>query len=87
MEILPIKKVIIKRFRSFPSATLSLNNPIFVVGRNGSGKSNLVDVFEFVAEAMTSTLQSVLDKKGGIAAVRNRSSVKSQQFPFCPEPL
>lgn len=73
----PIVKVIIKRFRSFPSAILEMGNPVFVVGRNGSGKSNLADVFSFVAEAMASPLQAVFDRKGGIAAVRNRSSVKS----------
>lgn len=73
----PISKVIIKRFRSFPSAVLEMDNPVFVVGRNGSGKSNLADVFSFAAEAMSSPLQAVFDRKGGIAAVRNRSSVKS----------
>lgn len=73
----PITRVIVKRFRSFPSVVLDMDNPVFVVGRNGSGKSNLSDVFAFAAEAMTSPLQAVLDRKGGIAAVRNRSSVKS----------
>ena len=77
MNPTPITKVIIKRFRSFPSAVLEMDNPVFVVGRNGSGKSNLSDVFGFVAEAMSSPLQAVFDRKGGIAAVRNRSSVKS----------
>jgi predicted ATPase len=77
MNPTPITKVTIKRFRSFPSATLTLDNPLFVVGRNGSGKSNLADVFSFVAEAMASPLQAVFDRRGGIAAVRNRSSVKS----------
>jgi predicted ATPase len=77
MHNFPITRVIIKRFRSFPSAVLDMGNPLFVVGRNGSGKSNLADVFSFVAEAMASPLQAVLDRKGGIAAVRNRSSVKS----------
>lgn len=72
-----ITKVIIKRFRSFPAATLTFENPLFVVGRNGSGKSNLADVFSFVSEAMVSPLQAVFDRKGGIASVRNRSSVKS----------
>lgn len=73
----PIVKVIIKRFRSFPSAALEMGNPVFVVGRNGAGKSNLANVFSFVAEAMASPLQAVFDSEGGIAAVRNRSSVKS----------
>ncbi len=77
METTPIRRVIIKRFRSFPAASLDLHNPLFIVGRNGSGKSNLSDVFSFVAEAMVSPLQAVLDRRGGIASVRNRSSVKS----------
>ncbi|MCL4193536.1 MAG: AAA family ATPase [Thermoguttaceae bacterium] len=67
----------LKRFRSFPTTTLVFDNPLFVVGRNGSGKSNLADAFSFVSEAMSSPLQAVFDRRGGIAAVRNRSPVKS----------
>jgi predicted ATPase len=77
MNTKSITKVVIKRFKSFPSAVLALDNPMFIVGRNGSGKSNLADVFEFVAEAMISPLQAVFDRKGGIAAVRNKSAVRS----------
>jgi predicted ATPase len=77
MNSAPITKLIIKRFRSFPTATLTFDNPLFVVGRNGSGKSNLADVFSFASEAMASPLQAVFDRRGGIASVRNRSSVKS----------
>ncbi len=77
MNPISITRVIVKRFRSFPSVVLEMDNPVFVVGRNGSGKSNLSDIFAFVAEAMTSPLQAVFDRRGGIAAVRNRSSVKS----------
>lgn len=77
MKLPPITKVIIKRFRSFPTVTLAFDNPLFIIGRNGSGKSNLSDAFSFVAEAMVSPLQAVFDRRGGIATVRNRSSVKS----------
>ncbi|MBI5211401.1 MAG: AAA family ATPase [Elusimicrobia bacterium] len=77
MRGVSISKVIIKRFRSFPSATMTLDNPLFVVGCNGSGKSNLASVFSFVSEAMASPLQAVFDRLGGIAAVRNRSSARS----------
>ena len=80
MKSAPISKIIIKRFRSFPTATLSFDNPLFVVGRNGSGKSNLADVFSFVSEAMASPLQAVFDRRGGVGAVRNRSSGQ-QSFP------
>ena len=74
MKMSPITRIIIKRFRSFPTATLTFDNPLFIVGRNGSGKSNLADVFSFVSETMAQPLQAVFDRRGGIAAVRNRSS-------------
>ena len=80
MKSPPITKIIIKRFRSFPTATLAFDNPLFVVGRNGSGKSNLSDVFSFASEAMSSPLQAVFDRRGGISAVRNRSSGQ-QSYP------
>jgi predicted ATPase len=80
MKTSPITKIIIKRFRSFPTATLTFDNPLFIVGRNGSGKSNLADVFSFVSETMAAPLQAVFDRRGGIAAVRNRSSGQ-QSFP------
>lgn len=73
----PIRRVTLQRFRSFVSATLDFDNPLFLVGRNGSGKSNFVDAFAFTAESMSSPLQAVFDRRGGIQAVRNRSSVRS----------
>ena len=77
MKSPPVTRLVLKRFRSFPTTTLVFDNPLFVVGRNGSGKSNLADAFSFVSEAMSSPLQAVFDRRGGIAAVRNRSPVKS----------
>ncbi len=77
MKSPPITKLVLKRFRSFPTAALGFDNPLFIVGRNGSGKSNLADAFSFVSEAMSSPLQAVFDRRGGIAPVRNRSSVRS----------
>jgi hypothetical protein len=77
MKSPPLTRLVLKRFRSFPTTTLLFDNPLFVVGRNGSGKSNLADVFSFMSEAMSSPLQAVFDRRGGIASVRNRSSVKS----------
>ncbi len=72
-----IKQVMLKRFRSVPSERITLDNPTIFVGRNGSGKSNLVSAFSFLAEAMASPLQAVFDRAGGISAVRNRTSGRS----------
>jgi predicted ATPase len=72
-----LQSLILKRFRSIPSEIVEFDNPTFLVGQNGSGKSNFVDVFAFMAEAMVSPLQAVFDRRGGISAVRNRSSGRS----------
>ncbi|MDQ2962937.1 MAG: ATP-binding protein [Pseudomonadota bacterium] len=72
-----IKQLVVKRFRSIPSERITFDNPTIFVGRNGSGKSNLVSVFSFLAEAMASPLQAVFDRAGGISVIRNRSSGKS----------
>lgn len=74
-----ITQLVLKRFRSVPSERITFDNPTIFVGRNGSGKSNLVSAFSFLAEAMASPLQAVFDKAGGISAVRNRTS--GQSYP------
>jgi predicted ATPase len=74
---LAIRTLILKRFRSISVERIDFDNPTFLVGRNGSGKSNLVDAFAFLADAMASPLQAVFDRKGGISSVRNRSSGQS----------
>lgn len=72
-----IKQLILKRFRSLPSERINFDNPTIFVGRNGSGKSNLVSAFSFLADAMALPLQAAFDKAGGLSAVRHRTSSKS----------
>ena len=72
-----LQTLILKRFRSMPSERVDFDNPTFLVGRNGSGKSNLVDALDFLAEAMTAPLQAVFDKRRGISVVRNRTAGRS----------
>ncbi len=69
-----LESLILKRFRSIPAETVSFSNPTFLVGRNGSGKSNLRDAVDFLTEAMSSSLQSVFDRRGGISVARNRTA-------------
>ena len=69
-----IRRLVLERFRSIPSACITFDNPTIFVGRNGSGKSNLISAFSFLADAMTAPLRTVLDRAGGLSAVRNRSS-------------
>jgi predicted ATPase len=75
MSVEPIiKRLIVKRFRSFPADVVEFANPTILVGPNGAGKSNFADIFAFLAESMATPLQAVFDRRGGISVVRNRTS-------------
>ena len=74
-----IRQLHLKRFRSVVAAKIEFDNPTFLVGRNGSGKSNVVDAFAFLADCAGAPLSSAFEKNGGIEAVRNRTS--GQSFP------
>lgn len=73
-----LRRLLLKRFRSVPAADIEFGNLAFMVGRNGSGKSNIVDAFEFLSEAMAMPLQTVFDWRGGTSAVSNRTSARSR---------
>lgn len=71
-----VRRLLLKGFRSIPEACIEFDNPTIFIGRNGSGKSNVVSAFSFLADAMRMPLQTAFDRIGGVAAVRNRSSGK-----------
>ena len=73
-----LRQLILHRFRSLRLEQVEFDNPTFLVGQNGSGKSNFADAFTFIAEAMTSPLQAVLEHRGGLSAVAHRSSARSR---------
>lgn len=72
MPIPMLKRLFLRGFRSFPAAVVEFNNPTFLVGQNGAGKSNLADAFAFLSEAMTSPLSTVLSQRAGYAGVSSR---------------
>ena len=71
-------RLVFQRFRSLPSEQVAFDNPTFIAGQNGSGKSNFADALAFLAEAMTSPLQAVLERRGGLSAVAHRSSARGR---------
>src|SRR5262249_1028892 len=60
-----IRRLIVKGFRSVRSEVVDFDNPTFLVGRNGAGKSNLVDALPFLAECMTLPLPWVFSQRRG----------------------
>ena len=73
-----LREMLVMGFRSICSQEVAFDNPTFVVGPNGSGKSNFADAFAFLAEAMVSPLQAVVERRGGFAAVSHRSSARGR---------
>ena len=79
MTIPLVQSLALKRFRSLRDTVVKLDNPTFLVGRNGAGKSNFVDAFSFLAETMVSPLRAVFDRRGGVATVTHRSSNRGRR--------
>ena len=52
----------------------------FLVGRNGSGKSNFLDALRFVADALNTSLDHAIRDRGGINDVRRRSRGHPHHF-------
>jgi predicted ATPase len=67
-----IRSLTLKGFRSFGSEQVSFDNPTFLVGQNGAGKSKLADALAFLADAMSAPLSAVIAKRGGVSALAHK---------------
>ena len=73
-----LRRLVLHRFRSISMERVKFDNPTFLVGQNGSGKSNFVDAFALLAEAMASPLHAILEHRGGFPTVAHRSSARGR---------
>jgi predicted ATPase len=63
-----------KNFRSIEFAEMELSPLTVLVGPNASGKSNLLDVLRFVADAVRDGLDAAITDRGGINSIGRKSS-------------
>lgn len=75
-----IRRVVLKNYKSIASCSVRLSPLIFLVGQNGSGKSNFLDALRLVSESLNSSLDHALRDRGGINEVRRRSSGRPTHF-------
>ena len=68
-----ITRVVLKNYKSIAACDVQLQSLTFLVGRNGSGKSNFLDALRFVADALNLSLDHALRTRGGIDDIRHRS--------------
>lgn len=71
-----IRRLTLKQYKSIEKCDLELGSLTILAGRNGAGKSNVLDALSFVSDSLNSTLEYAVRKRGGIAQVRRRSSSK-----------
>lgn len=70
-----ITRLNVSNYRSLgPKVTLSLGRLNVLVGQNGSGKSNVVDVIRFVTDCLHIGLEGAITRRHGIGAVRRWTS-------------
>lgn len=65
-----VEEIRLKRFRAFENARLVLSDLTFLVGRNGAGKSSLLDAIELLRESVSDSLENALDRRGGLLKVQ-----------------
>ena len=68
-----ISRLILKNWKNFKEVDVELQERVFIVGANASGKSNLLDVFRFLRDIAKpgGGLQQAVTDRGGISKIRS----------------
>jgi predicted ATPase len=75
-----IRRVRIRNYKSIADCDVNLGPLTFLVGQNGSGKSNFLDALRFTADALRTTLDHAIRDRGGLNEVRRRSAGHPTNF-------
>ncbi len=75
-----ISRVTLRNYKSIASCRVDLRALTFLVGRNGSGKSNFLDGLRFVSDSLRTSLDHALRDRGTIKEVRRRSGGHPNHF-------
>ena len=75
-----ITRVMLRNYKSIANCDVKLGPLTFLVGQNGSGKSNFLNALRFVAESLNSTMDLALRDRGGIKSVRRHSTGHPTHF-------
>jgi len=80
-----IRRLFVKGFRSIQAEAIDFANPLLLVGKNGAGKSNVADIFAFLAEIATLPLQTVFNSRGGLNSVRHKTGKSTPSIGMAVE--
>lgn len=77
-----ITKIEISNFKSFDNQSIHLNDFNLLVGANASGKSNLVQAFQFLRDIVNHGLENAISLQGGVEYLQNIKIAQSQPLSF-----
>jgi predicted ATPase len=75
-----LSRILVRNYKSIGACNIQLAPLTILVGRNGSGKSNLLDALRLVADGLQTSLDHAIKSRGGIDAVRRRSTRHPRNF-------
>ena len=75
-----LTRVVLRNYKSIAICDARLGPLTYLVGANGSGKSNFLDALHFVRDALAGTLDNALNERGGFSVVRRRCSDQPIHF-------
>lgn len=75
-----LTRVVLRNYKSIAACDVRLEALTYMVGANGSGKSNFLDALHFVRDALVGSLDNALNERGGLSEVRRRSSGHPTHF-------
>lgn len=73
-------RVVLRNYKSIGFCDVNLGPLTYMVGANGSGKSNFLDALHLVSDALTGSLDNALNERGGLIEVRRRSKGHPTHF-------
>ena len=77
-----VEEIRLQNFRAFENARLQLSDLTFLVGRNGAGKSSLLDAVDLLRQATSESLENALESRGGLAKVKRARSDRGPKAPM-----
>lgn len=75
-----IRRVVIRNYKSIPACDVELGPLTFLVGANGSGKSNFLDALRFVSDALRYSLEHAMRDRGGFGEILRQSPDNPKHF-------
>ncbi|MBZ8142350.1 chromosome segregation protein SMC [Rubrivivax gelatinosus] len=75
-----LKRVILRNYKSIGFCDVRLRALTYLVGVNGSGKSNFLDALHLVRDALNGSLDNAINERGGLNEVRRRSNGHPTHF-------